>query len=445
MDMIRLGPDMMARYEIANRRPARVNAVEFGMSAQLLGAVNRLIDDAGAGVGLCCLEAEDHGLREKLARQDGLYTVVVRGYVGEEAVRREQVVQCVLQARGPEAVEALAADEGIEFGIVDDSDDARALSKRFEALRARAGRAAIPMLRLNANALSESLAFRSEPDEAARQCAEMNYLDEMLHFAEPFNRLTMAMPGDFRRRFPLDAAPGARFTDAAGLERAMAARRVFDSGLFLMAAAGWLNGCDTLYDCMKHPRLRRFVGEGFTREIMPALADADRNADRDANRDAVAQCVIECFARYENPLNRNRLLRAAEGMLGRFVRGPLPLMRHLADEAFEPPRALTFALAETIMLYAGARKGDGDGEYRVARGSKTEPIHDDPGALRAFAALSHDMPPESLSYAALADRELWGGADLRAIDGLEARVALDIAAIQRDPGYLPEFEEQDGL
>ena len=38
----------------------------------------------------------------------------------------------------------------------------------------------------------------------------------------------------------------------------------------------------------------------------------------------------------------------------------------------------------------------------------------------------------------LADRELWGGADLRAIDGLEQRVALDIANLQRNPGYLPD-------
>ena len=58
------------------------------------------------------------------------------------------------------------------------------------------------------------------------------------------------------------------------------------------------------------------------------------------------------------------------------------------------------------------------------------------GVLSRLTAL---MPPESLSYAALADRELWG-CDLREIDGLMARVALDIAAMQRDPGFLPEGE-----
>ena len=41
-------------------------------------------------------------------------------------------------------------------------------------------------------------------------------------------------------------------------------------------------------------------------------------------------------------------------------------------------------------------------------------------------------------HVTLADRELWHGADLRDIDGLEARVALDIANLQRRPDFLPE-------
>ena len=73
-------------------------------------------------------------------------------------------------------------------------------------------------------------------------------------------------------------------------------------------------------------------------------------------------------------------------------------------------------------------------------GSESQPILDDPQALAVFGTLAHDMPPETLAYAALADRTLWDGEDLRGIDGLEARVALDIARLQRDPAYLPGNE-----
>jgi hypothetical protein len=40
------------------------------------------------------------------------------------------------------------------------------------------------------------------------------------------------------------------------------------------------------------------------------------------------------------------------------------------------------------------------------------------------------MPAESLAYAALADRSIWG-CDLRDIDGLEMRVMYDLSSIQR--------------
>ena len=81
------------------------------------------------------------------------------------------------------------------------------------------------------------------------------------------------------------------------------------------------------------------------------------------------------------------------------------------------------------MLYSGARK-DESGAYRVLRENASHVIADDEEMLEAFARFSHDMPPETLAYAALADRSCWG-ADLREIDGLEMRVAYDLAAIQR--------------
>ena len=427
-EMQRLEPGMMARYDIEDHRPPRVNAVQFGMSEALLGVVDRLIDDAQLDIGIACVDVNGTGFADKLNAQSGLYTLIVRGYVNDEAVRREQVVQCVLTACGPEGLGALARDPGVAFGIVDDDESARAMAKRFNETRQAEGLEPVFMIQLGVNALVDSLAFRSEPDEAARQCAEMNYLDDMLYICEPCARLTLCAPGDFRAQFPLDRAEGVTFTDEAGLRLAQRLKaQVFDAGLFLMAAAGWLNGCDTLADCMKNERLRRFVGEGFTQEVMPALGDVDRVA--------VERAVIDSFGRYENPLNRNRILRAADHMIGRFAKGVLPLIKRLNDENFEPPRRLSFALAATVMLYAGARSGK-DGRFEVARGRQTETLHDDEAVLEGFATLAHDMPPESLAYAALADRELWG-ADLRDVDGLEARVALDIANIQREPGYLP--------
>ena len=450
MDMQRLRTGMMERYEIADRRPGRVNAVQFGLGEAMLGTVDRLMDDfnglspADARVGVAAVQAGEAGYAQKLNAQDGMFTLLVRGYEKETPVKREQVVQCLLKAidplGDPDALNALAAEPDLALCLVDDTDAARSLAERFAELRRRAGLPVPPALCLGEApagmdtfpALAEGLAFRAEPDEAARQCSEMNYLDDMLHIAEPFARLTLRAPEGFGQRFPLDRVPGVTFADPAELSlRQRLHRALFDGGLFLMAAPGWLNGCDTLADCMKHERLRRFVGEGFTRELMPALGDV--------GRDTVAQYVTECFERYENPLNRNRLLRCAHHLIRRFAQGPCAALRRLAMEEFEPPRRLSFALAATIMLYAGARENPDTCAWKVARGRQSESIHDDPEVLARFSTLSHDMDPESLAYAALADRELWGE-DLREIDGLMERVALDLAAMQREPGFLPMEE-----
>ncbi len=429
-EMQRLKPDMMARYEIEDHRPARVNAVEFGTSEAMLATVNRLID--GTGIGMVCIETDENGYAARLNAQGGLYTIVIRGYQGEEPVRREQVVQCVLDACGAADMDDLTGYPNIALGFVDTTEAACEAAARFVTMRQAAGLSVPPLMCLGSfvegaecyPVLVDSLAFRSEPDEAAKLCAEMNYLDDMLYIAEPYARLTLDAPA--REYFPIQNTENIQFAD---IDRALRLKRqIFDSGIFLMAAAGWLNGCDTLRDCMNHPRLRQFIGEGFTREILPALSDMDRAT--------VERQVIESFERYENPLNRNRVLRAADNLLERFVRGPLALLRQLGDETFEPPRHLAFALAATIMLYAGARLNPETGIYEVARGKTLEALHDAPERLEIFATLAHDMPPETLAYAALADRELWGE-DLREIDGLEARVALDIAAMQREPSYLP--------
>ena len=181
---------------------------------------------------------------------------------------------------------------------------------------------------------------------------------------------------------------------------------------------------------MRHEALRAYVGRGYMEELLPA-DPAARAAD--------APDVVRAFERFENPLNDNAILRVAHHPLRRFRRAALPLIRAWAGENFEPPRRLAFALAATIMLCAGARP-DRDGQYTVLRGKETHRLADDPAALAVFATLSHDMPPEALAYAALADRELWGG-DLREIDGLEARVALDIANLQRNPRFIPGEED----
>ena len=468
--MQRLNRSMLERYDIPVHAPGAVRAVQFGVSEAMLGVVDRLLDEYCPDLGVACVPSgepwagEGSDPAQLLAAQEGLFTLLVRGYRGETPVKREVVAQSILRVAAPgEALEALAREPGLALGCMDTGAEdfeahlrnaAQLLAERYRAgldglvllclgERADCARGVRSALLERASeegfakwldaacaflpAVAEGFAFRADAKAAAKQCAEMNYADGLLHLAEPFARLTVQVPADLRAALPLAESEGIRLVE--DLAPALAEKaRLFDAGLFAMAAPGWLLGCDTLADCMKHERLRAFVGRTYYDELLPADPAA---------RDALTPQVVQVFERFENPLTDNELLRCSRPLLRRFREAVLPLMRAWADENFEPPRRLSFALAATIMLYAGARPGQ-SGRYEVARGKQTRVLEDDPGALAVFSTLSHDMPPEALAYAALADRELWDGEDLRQIDGLEARVALDIANLQRRPDFLPE-------
>ena len=64
----------------------------------------------------------------------------------------------------------------------------------------------------------------------------------------------------------------------------------------------------------------------------------------------------------------------------------------------------------------------------VRLGGEAVVLHDDPEALLSFSRLSPDMPAESLAYACLADRALWG-MDLRELDGLEMAVCRNLEMV----------------
>lgn len=465
MDMKHLNRSILEDYEIALNAPERLCAVQFGDDALLMGLADRLLDDAnqaGANVGVAVVQCGE-GYAGPLSEQDCMYTVFVRGEVDEREVRREQVVQSVLRAWDPAGDDAglmaLAADAGVDFALLHEDETGEfaprnavqtALLARFLVERWRAGldgmavivcgdsvecaSAVLERVRGLAQAwnageaflawladcrffpaLADCLVFRSSAEEAARLCAEMNYADAMIHLAEPYGLWAIQADAAFRAAYPLDTfCQQIVFVDdlAAVL---LKKHRFFDAGLFAMAALGCLHGNETLADCMKDEQLRELVGHALYDEVLPFSPIA---------REEAAAYVIRCCERYENPMNDNRILDCAAGLLRKFRLGVLPVMRAYADEHFTAPERLSMALAATILLYSGVR-GD-DGVYTVILDRIPDVVHDDPALLDAFSTLSPDMSPDSLAYAALADRELWG-ADLREIDNLESLVASELS------------------
>lgn len=463
--MKHLNLGILADYEIPANRPDRLCGVQFGDDAMLLGLVDRLIDDAnreGANVGLAVVQPGQDGFAQPLKAQDGLYTVFVRGEEDERQVRREQVVQCVLQALDPaeddDVLMALAGSPEIRFALLHTDETGEfadrdavcaALAARFLVERWRRGLDGLSVIvcgedercaaalrertldyagrwRAGADfagwldscrflpALADCLVFRSDAEEAARLCAEMNYADAMIHLAEPYGLWAIRADAALQAALPLERCPQIRFVGDLG-EAIMKKQRVFDAGLFAIAAAGLLHGNATLAECMKDEPLRDLVGHALLDEVLPYAP---------MSKEALTPYIIRCYERYSNPMNDNRLPDAARGLAHKFIRGVLPALRAYANEHFEPPKNLTVALSALILLYADARPTDGG--YETVVGEERVPVHERGDVLEAFSRLSSDMSPDSLAYAVLSDRALWGE-DLREIDGLEDAVIQNLS------------------
>lgn len=452
--MIQLNRSMMDRYEIADRRPQTLRCLVFGADSLMLGAVCRLIDranEAGRDIGAACIC--ERNAADCLNAQDGMLTMMIRGENSDGSPScEERVLQGVLCALDPdrdfarlmeiaaqpqvELIFCHAAPDDVEIGML-----ARILAERSRlALKlpqlvllsghpdancaedvksavcavARAWQQDVSGAGFTA-ALAETLCGAILGPEREKRMREMNYRDDLIAWAEP--QLRIRVDGEVPSLLQgVDGICSANDFNDALIRKA----RIFDSAVFLCASLGFLCGMDSFSQVMKDEQLRGWIGHAFFDEILLGLPYA---------RDEIAPDVISAFERLENSMNDMRLMEIGRDLLRNFSQTLLPAIRSHAQRHFEAPRYIALALSAAIMIYAGARR-DEAGHYCVQHGGVTQRIRDDDQILEDFSRLAHDMPAESLAYAALANRAAWGD-DLREIDGLEMRVVFDLSAIQR--------------
>jgi tagaturonate reductase len=382
--------------------PERV--LQFGTGAFLRGFIDYFVEQANrAGVfngRVVMVGSTGSGRADLLSRQDGLYTLQVRGRQDGALVDRATVIASVSRAlsaredwdavlafaRSPEL--ALVVSNTTETGITLDPEDRPDLNpprsfpgKLTAVLFERAqtfdydpskGLIILPceLIEANGDTLRRTVQVQAErwglgeafaawlgeanrfcntlvdrivpgtPDDPEDLYHTLGYRDALLTVAEPYRLWAIEGDADFRARFPLAGVdPGILIEDDITPYRERKVR-LLNGAHTAMVPAALLCGLQTVNEAMQHPGVSRFIEGVMLDEIVPAL-DIDEAMAR-----SFARAVLDRFA---NPFIRHELvaitLQQTMKMKVRIVPSLLQYMRRRG----EVPPLLAFGFAAFIL------------------------------------------------------------------------------------------------
>ena len=367
-----------------------------------------------------------------LRADESIYALVIgsregmRSLMGSHTEHLKRRIEAMEWAVKPE-VRCLIGDEGAEVSVQEDDPNAPATFPG-QAVRMLHARFAAHLPGWTILPCAEAEHNAEHLKEAMIACAVQWQLPrDFLRWLLAENRFCSTLTDcaewlietDAPEQIPVQEAAGAvRMVADLALYRLRRSRMLGGAGM-LVAAVGFLCGLGTIGACMREEPLRALLGKALTEEVLPGLP-----FERTEGLEYAARVV----AYLENACGAEAWPQMGEGLTARFMRFVLPAIADYEKREAALPGCLCFALSALIMLYAGVRRNE-EGAFVIASETGDAPVWEEEKALSAFSRMSCDMPPESLAYAALSDREVWG-ADLREIEGLEDKVTAQLRDMQ---------------
>jgi tagaturonate reductase len=468
-----------------NRLPVKV--LQFGQGNFLRGFMdwmfNRL-NSKGLFMGsIAVVESVGRGRSDIINEQEGLYTLLLRGMRGGEAVQEAELItaidsainicsdfaQYLRLAENPDlrvivsnTTEAgIAYDPSDRFGQTPPASFPGKLtiflharyscfkgdpSKGFiilpcELIEQNGDRLKAIVLRLaeewklgmdfikwihSANFFLNTLVDRIISGYPTAEAEELEkyfgYNDRLLVTGELYHLLVIEGDERFRGELPFDKAGlNVVWTDDLTPYRTRKVR-ILNGAHTMSAPAAYLYGMDTVRECTEDELIRAYINKGVFDEIIPALDLPENELTR------FAACVMERFA---NPYIQHKLLSISLNSISKFGARILPSLLRYNHIRGKLPQILTFSMAALFTLYNGSRI---DGNALVcSRDGNEYIVLDDMHVLEAFkeAWKGFDGTGQSIGEitSSLLGKKDWWGMDLNEVKGLAQAVSgymLDI-------------------
>ncbi|MFV0413826.1 MAG: tagaturonate reductase [Oscillospiraceae bacterium] len=457
--MERLNYDLLQRqgYEgyLLPQAPERV--LQFGEGNFLRAFADYFIDisneKAGFNGKVCVVQPIAQGLAEEVNRQQGLYTVYLRGYDNGEKVSRKRVVSSISRALNPytQYQDFLACAKNpdlryiisntTEAGIVFDEQSTygqtppqsfpakltRFMHERFvqkgkgfvvlscelidhngDELK-RCVKQYVQLWKLGEaferwveeeNIFCSTMVDRIVTGYPAAEAEELNrqngYEDKLLDAGEVFAIWVIEGPASLREELPFEKAglPVVVCDDCAPYKQRKV--RILNGVQTGMVLASYLSGQNIVRFCMDDETIVKYMKKTIYEEIIPSL---------DLPREDMLSFAKEVFQRLKNPFIDHKLLDISLNTTAKWRARDLPSVKDYYTKYGKLPACLVFSFAAYLKFYHCERL---EADCMVAkRGSEEYKVRDDRYVLEFFAAHKNDDIP-ALVQSVCANRQMWG-------------------------------------
>ncbi|MBE6957378.1 MAG: tagaturonate reductase [Ruminococcaceae bacterium] len=477
---------------ILEQAPERV--LQFGEGNFLRAFVNYWFDVANEKAGWngkCVLvQPIDRGLSELINRQEGLYTLYLRGMEHGEKVDRKRVISSVSRCLNPyeedgfREMMAVAVSDELEYivsntteaGIVYDpacqmtdtpcaSFPGKLTQVLYERFRAGKGGVVILSCELIDNNGKELLhcvnryidqwgledGFRSyvnedctfcstlvdrivpgrirDEAEVARLNEENGYTDPLMDVGEVFGVWNIEGPAWLEEKLPFRRA-GVNcivVPDVTPYKKRKV--RILNGAHTGFVLGAFLGGYDIVRDCMYDDAVSGFLNKMLFEEILPILP---------LPREDVEGFAAAVQDRFKNPFINHELLSISLNSTSKWRARNLPSFLDYVEAYGKLPRCLTMSFAACVAFFSSdVRELTEVGLVCHRAKGDCYTCSDDRWVLEFYWQHRNDSV-EELVAAVMSNEQMWGR-DLTQIPGFAAAVAEDLTRI-REQGALAAYE-----
>lgn len=249
--------------------------------------------------------------------------------------------------------------------------------------------------------------------EAEAMERENGYRDELLDTGELFGLWVIEGPEWLQEELPfVKAGLPVLITDDHKPYKTRKVR-ILNGAHTAFVPAAYLAGFDLVRDCMDDPVIRAFLERALYQEILPVLPLPEEESK------AFAASVFERFA---NPYIDHRLLDITLNCTSKWRARVLPSLKESLALTGKLPQCLTFSFAAYLRFFAAGQ-----------RDGAPYPTLDDAPVLAFFQAHKGDAP-EALARAAASQADWWGE-DLTQLPGFVEAVTHWLSIIDDQGAY----------